>query len=54
MVMRDKKFDVLKAKLDGVKSIADAQAKGAKIDSVKQISFASPALFRLPVLLSLL
>ena len=43
MVMRDKKFDILKAKFDGVKSIADAQAKGAKIDSVNQISFASPA-----------
>ena len=42
-VIRDKKFDVLKGKLNGVKSIADAQAKGAKVDSVKQISFSSPA-----------
>jgi len=42
-VMRDKKFDVLKEKLAGVKSIAEAEAKGAKIDSVNQISFSSPA-----------
>ena len=42
-VIRDKKFDMLKAKLAGVKSIADAQAKGAKVDSVKQITFSSPA-----------
>ena len=42
-VLRDKKFDILKEKLAGVKSIADAQAKGAKVDSVKQISFSSPA-----------
>ncbi len=41
-VMRDKKYDMLKAKLEGVKSIADAQSKGAKIDTVKQISFGSP------------
>ena len=42
-VIRDKKFETLKAKLEGAKSIADAQAKGAKVDSVKQISFGSPA-----------
>ena len=42
-VVLDKKFDLLKGKLDGVKSIADAQAKGAKIDSVKHITFGSPA-----------
>jgi len=42
-VMRDKKFDVLKGKLAGVKSIEEAKAKGAKVDSVKQISFSSPA-----------
>ena len=41
-VLRDKKFDALKGKFDGVKSIADAQAKGAKIDTVKQITFGSP------------
>jgi len=42
-VIRDKKFEAIKAKLEGVKSVADAQAKGAKVDSVKQISFGSPA-----------
>ena len=42
-VLRDKKFDVLKAKFEGVKSIADAKAKGAKVDSVNQITFGSPA-----------
>ena len=41
-VLRDKKFDSLKGKFDGVKSIADAQAKGAKVDTVKQITFGSP------------
>ena len=42
-VLRDKKFDMLKGKFDGVKSIAEAKAKGAKVDSVKQITFGSPA-----------
>ena len=41
-VLRDKKFDALKGKFDGVKSIADALAKGAKVDTVKQITFGSP------------
>ncbi len=41
-VIRDKKFDLLQAKLNGVKSIADAQAKGAKVDTVKQITFGAP------------
>ena len=41
-VLRDKKYDMLKAKLEGVKSVADAKAKGATIDTVKQISFGSP------------
>ncbi len=41
-VLRDKKYDMLKAKLEGVKSIADAKAKGAQVDTVKQISFGSP------------
>ena len=41
-VLRDKKFDQMKGKLNGVKSIADAKAKGAVIDTVKQISFGSP------------
>ena len=41
-VMNDKKFQKLSEKLTGVKSIADAKAKGATIDSVKQITFAAP------------
>ncbi len=41
-VLRDKKYEMLKAKLEGVKSVADAKAKGAIIDTVKQISFGSP------------
>ena len=42
-VIRDKKFEKVAAKLAGVKSIADAQAKGAVVDSVRQITFAAPA-----------
>ena len=41
-VLRDKKFDMLKSKLASVKSIADAAGQGAKIDSVKQITFSAP------------
>ena len=41
-VMRDKKFDQLAAKLANVKSIADAQKAGAKVDTVKQITFGAP------------
>ena len=41
-VLRDKKFDQLTAKLANVKSIADAQKAGAKIDSVNQITFGAP------------
>ena len=46
-VMRDKKFDLLKTKIDGLKSVADAKAKGAKVDTVKQISFGSPVFVQL-------
>ena len=42
-VIRDKKFEKVAAKLAGVKSIADAQAKGATVDSVRQITFSAPA-----------
>lgn len=42
-VIRDKKFDMLKEKLAGVNSIATAKSKGAKIDTVKQITFSAPA-----------
>ena len=41
-VLRDKKFEQLQAKLAGVKSIADAEKAGAKIDSVRQITFSAP------------
>lgn len=42
-VIKDKKAEKLMAKLKGVNSIAAAQAKGAKISSVNQITFAAPA-----------
>ena len=41
-VIKDKKFQKLAEKLAGVKSIADAKAKGATIDSVRQITFSAP------------
>jgi len=41
-VIRDKKFQKVAEKLAGVKSIADAQAKGAVVDSVRQITFGAP------------
>ena len=41
-VMKDKKFQKLAEKLAGVKSVADAKAKGAVVDSVRQITFAAP------------
>jgi peptidyl-prolyl cis-trans isomerase D len=41
-VIRDKKFDLLKTKLAGVKTIAEAQQKGAQVDTVKQITFSAP------------
>ena len=42
-VMKDKKAELLMAKLKGVSSISAAQAKGAKVSTVNQITFASPA-----------
>lgn len=42
-VMNEKKIDMLAEQLNGVKSIADAKAKGAVVDTVRHISFASPA-----------
>ena len=41
-VLRDKKAEKIIAKLNGVKSIADAVKQGAKTDSINQITFASP------------
>ena len=42
-VVREKKYEQLAAKLANVKSIAEAEKAGAKIDSVKQITFSAPA-----------
>lgn len=42
-VIRDKKAEMIMAKLKGVNSIAAAQAKGAKVGTVNQITFAAPA-----------
>lgn len=42
-VIRDKKAEMIMAKLKGVNSIAAAQAKGAKVSTVNQITFAAPA-----------
>ncbi len=41
-VLRDKKFELLAKKLEGVKALADAEKQGAKVDSVKQITFGAP------------
>lgn len=41
-VLRDKKFEQIKAKLAGVTDIAAAKAKGARIDSVNQVTFTAP------------
>ena len=41
-VLRDKKFEQIKAKYAGVADIAAAKAKGARVDSVKQITFSAP------------
>lgn len=42
-VICDKKAEMIMAKLKGVNSIAAAQAKGAKVSTVNQITFAAPA-----------
>ena len=41
-VMRDKKFDILKGKLAGANNIASAKTKGARVDTVRQITFGAP------------
>ena len=41
-VIRDKKFQKAAEQLAGVKSVADAKAKGATVDSVRQITFSAP------------
>ena len=42
-VLRDKKFAKLAEQLNGVKTIADAQAKGATVDTLRSVTFASPS-----------
>ena len=41
-VMKDKKAESIIAKVAGVKSVKDAQAKGGKFASVDQVSFSAP------------
>ena len=41
-VIRDKKFELIQQKYAGVADIAAAQGKGARVDSVNQITFAAP------------
>jgi len=41
-VQRDKKFQKLAEKLASVKTIADAQAQGARVDTVRKVSFNTP------------
>lgn len=42
-VLKDKKAEKIMAKLNGVKNIQAAKAKGAKIADLNQVTFASPA-----------
>ena len=42
-VLIDKKFAKLSEKLANVKTVAEAKAKGARVDTVSHITFASPA-----------
>ena len=41
-VLKDKKAEMLMAKLAGVKSVAAAKAKGANVSTVNQVTFAAP------------
>ena len=41
-VIKDKKAEMIEAKLNGVKNIAAAKSKGAKVSEVNQITFAAP------------
>lgn len=41
-VLKDKKAEMLMAKLQGVNSVASAKAKGAMVSSVNQVTFAAP------------
>ena len=41
-VLNDKKFEQIKSKFANVKNLADAQKAGAKVDTVKQVTFGAP------------
>ena len=41
-VLHDKKFEQIKTKFANVKSLADAEKAGAKVDSVNQVTFGAP------------
>lgn len=41
-VLRDKKAEMLMAKVKGVNSISEAKAKGAQVSAVNQVTFAAP------------
>ena len=41
-VLKDKKAEMLMAKLNGVKSVAAAKANGANVSTVNQVTFAAP------------
>lgn len=41
-VLKDKKAEMLMAKLEGVKSVVAAKAKGANVSTVNQVTFAAP------------
>ena len=41
-VIKDKKAEMIEAKLNGVKNVAAAKSKGAKVSEVNQITFAAP------------
>jgi len=41
-VLRDKKAEMIAAKLKGVKNVAGAKSKGAQVTEVNQVTFAAP------------
>lgn len=45
--VKDKKAEVLMARLNGVKSVGEAKAKGAQVSTVNQITFSSPVTVQL-------
>ena len=42
IVLRDKKFDLIAGQLKGVSSIEAAMQKGAKVDTIPQVTFSAP------------